>query len=299
MGRLPIVSRCVILRAYALKQLPGGHRFVAVYNGGRGHKRVSTAPAPARLADIALFNHAAFHFGRVPLAECVLVFAPLPNPDHFDSLAPESCVAYASDGPIHPVLVNKWPLGPTSGLLVPFIGNLRPQQLSHAALLVALQFALALDDPYLRVGLAGGRSFFLSFFDWWWKVLMRRGCVCRYNSIGGGASVNHLHFQFWHLPRQLPVEKSPTVPTTGRASFAGLVQSTIYPVPFVAWHRTTMAPDTIAAHVLACAQFLTNANVPFNLVLTSARVFLLPRLRGTPFGSVVSPGFPEMVCFFD
>ena len=139
-------------RAYRVKLLPGMHRFVAVHNGGRREKRAAAVPVPPRLDEIALFRPALFHFGRVRQAECLFIVATLPHADHYDSLVPESCVAFDATDPIHPVLLNKWPLGPTSGLLVPFVGNQRPQQLSEPALLAALVFARALDDPFLRVG---------------------------------------------------------------------------------------------------------------------------------------------------
>ena len=111
-----------------------------------------------------------------------------PQPKHFVCARPPEAGAL----PKHAVTLNRFPLSRDSGLLLPFLSARRPQVLRADALAVAVDFAAAglrraahLQPNSLRVG---------------------------FNSLAAGASVNHLHFQFWRSPAErLPVEAAERV----------------------------------------------------------------------------------------
>lgn len=137
-----------------------------------------------------------------------------------------------------------------------------------------------------------------------------------YNSIGAGASVNHLHFQFWKVNLGLPVETAPRIVAwlvPSNDNHITLSKSAGWYAPFFVWSTPSHADvvggalavtalrKKVAAHVQAAVAYLTEINLPHNLVLTPTEVYLFPR-RGTvpyvpatdPGGAHVTSGFPEV-----
>lgn len=141
-----------------------------------------------------------------------------------------------------------------------------------------------------------------------------------FNSIGAGASVNHLHFQFWRVELGLPVESAPRETMIDNGNIAGHIKvskSAGWYSPFFVWLHPTAAGDEggkaavelrrvdrqiVARHVACAADHMTKENLPHNLVFTPKETYLFPRRPSIPFtpsanpeGSpYVTPGFPEM-----
>lgn len=94
----------------------------------------------------------------------------------FDSSAESETVidleATVTDSP-HLVMINVSPIEYGHVLLVPSVLEKLPQLITPATMLLAIQFTIAVDNPYFRLG---------------------------YNSLGAYATINHLHFQVSNTP---------------------------------------------------------------------------------------------------
>ena len=157
--------------------------------------------------------------------------------------------------------------------LAPFMYQARPQKLTEDALLVAINFALEIHDPGLRLG---------------------------YNSLGALASVNHLHFQFWHYDgfegvpdKLLPLERCLLQPITSTSPVSTfLVQG--HPVRSVAFSVDANEPEEAARAVHRCARYMLLHQIPHSLIIRGDMVYLFPRKKAhlPPFAAL--PGFPEV-----
>ena len=144
-----------------------------------------------------------------------------------------------------------------------------------------------------------------------------------FNSLLGGASVNHFHWQVWEPVSRLPVESvsfSP-LPRSVLAAFAArilpsspslrslvlsgtlvvqgfnvsLLQSISHPVPCLRLQHDIIPPSLAALIISTFAETMGGKNVPHNIVLNATHAFLFPRRPIVYFDNGVRPGFPELV----
>lgn len=108
-------------------------------------------------------------------------------------------------------------------------------------------------------------------------------CCCRYNSLGAYATVNHLHFQAYHLSTPFACERAATSPWDAkshtRSRKARISRLVDYPVNgFVIETGDSSLEDMVAVVAEAC-QRLQQRNIPHNLLIADcgARVFLWPQ----------------------
>jgi hypothetical protein len=213
----------------------GRVHFELVHNPGRASKRKTLPPAPprAKVSLLTPFDPSRFNFHRADARETLFEFRVGHGGSSSDDLAEAafaaadgaaadigpgfSCESLGGSGVLHGVLVNHYPLSPFSGLLVPFMPENRSQVSDNddwfyagddggaaitfnsgvasfvAQLLGADSFAVALAFAQSLGGRSDPRA---------GRMLMG------FNSLGAGASVNHLHWQFWQKQQGtlLPVE---------------------------------------------------------------------------------------------
>ena len=133
------------------------------------------------------------------------------------------------------VLYNKFPFAPWHLLVVPNVNSGQPQYLT--------------EENHRRVMELVGR-------------LSQRlpGVIMAYNSLGAGASVNHLHFQFAVIEESLPVEKQHWQHQGGNEA---------YPLDCTRYHD----PDT-AWNAIDERQ---RSGKPFNLIYRGEACYLLKR----------------------
>jgi ATP adenylyltransferase/5',5'''-P-1,P-4-tetraphosphate phosphorylase II len=100
--------------------------------------------------------------------------------------------------------------------------------------------------------------------DWAWDVCARTpisGLNLAYNSTGAGASVNHLHFQSFVQPAQLPVQNP---------LFAHNGGNLAYPLPCLRFDNPQQA--------WARLDQLHQHNQPYNLLYSKHALHLVPRV---------------------
>eukprot|EP00039_Didymoeca_costata_P010676 m.144431 g.144431 ORF g.144431 m.144431 type:complete len:273 (+) comp14922_c0_seq1:58-876(+) len=183
------------LDGYKQKSIPPSgmspHGFLMSLNSGRKKKR-KPLKSTEKVGLNKPFNKSSFHFGKVDKGE-ILFKLQVEGPKGFR--IPKSsflCTQRSYSKDSHYVLINRYPLGPYSGLLTPYLYEFRNQRLTIDALMIGISFAKGLS--HIRVG---------------------------FNSLGAGASVNHLHFQFWSIGQgdeALPCE------TASRVAIIGVVR---------------------------------------------------------------------------
>jgi len=171
------------------------------------------------------------------------------------------------------VLINSHPFSYGCVVIVVLSSSNLPQVLTLKAIKVGLLLA-AQSTEGLRIG---------------------------YNSLAGGASVNHLHFQGWYFNAtpdgQLPVESAPYSVLQRNASLGLTVsQSNGYPIRSLLFSASDNSwLDKFASAIHSCVEDLLHHNVPHNLVFAGGgrRVYLIPRKHAsvTSWGQRV--GFPE------
>ena len=152
-----------------------------------------------------------------------------------------------------------------------------PKVLTADSLMVALAVAQRFDSPHIRLG---------------------------FNSLGAGASVNHMHFQLWEYPLALPCEEAHVFSLVHaeedegeganepHAAFVARYSDT-FPVKFVRFDFAGVPLRRISQSITQASNVLINRNVPFNLVISSTTVFLFPRRPLYPLGTIRF-GFPEV-----
>lgn len=177
-------------------------------------------------------------------------------------------------GPLHAVFANQYPISPYSSLLVPFLLEKRPQVLTEDALRVLLHFEAEFSLSGWRFG---------------------------FNSLGGGASVNHLHFQFTHLDKQsamsLPVERCPTKAVKRARVGPQLWRVQGWPVPALLYKGLQDIEKT-AQTIAQCVAHLRALGLPHTLLLAGDKAYLFPRrpmtLQDNPSFGGGSPGLMEL-----
>lgn len=171
------------------------------------------------------------------------------------------------------VLVNSHPFAYGCVVLVVRTDRMLPQVLTQEAIEVGLLLA-AQSTEGLRVG---------------------------YNSLAGGASVNHLHFQGWYFNAtpdgQLPVESAPFALLRSSSGLA-ISQSQGYPIRSLLFstHAEDVSPGRLSAAVYSCVDHLLRHNIPHNLIFSSGgrKAYVIPRRFATPNVWDQRAGFPEV-----
>lgn len=144
------------------------------------------------------------------------------------------------------VVINVSPLEWGHVLLVPEPARGLPQRLLPGALRAGVEAVLLSTHPGFRVG---------------------------FNSLGGLASVNHLHLHGYYLAHRLPVEGAPSVPL-GPGGLLHLLQT--LPAPGFLFYTSGPGPDldALVSRVCRATDYLTDHEIAHNLFVT----------RGTPPG---------------
>ncbi|KAM4826197.1 GDP-D-glucose phosphorylase 1 isoform 1-T3 [Thomomys bottae] len=179
------------------------------------------------------------------------------------------------------VVINVSPLERGHVLLVPEPARGLPQRLLPGALRAGLEAVLLSVHPGFRVG---------------------------FNSLGGLASVNHLHLHGYYLDHRLPVEQAPSVPLDplGRLH---LLQA--LPAPGFLFYAGSPGPDleAVVGRVCRATDYLSEREIAHNVfvtrgaapgerspssALTGLRVILWP--RKSSFGVKEGEAFNVALC---
>eukprot|EP00937_MAST-01D_sp_MAST-1D-sp2_P002886 g2886.t1 len=148
------------------------------------------------------FDPNRFNFLQVKLEEVLFMLPNTASQDLGGGLTPVVSMSGLSP---HLVVINASPIEEMHVLFCPRTFDRLPQQLTPDTLDAALAFAALSREPYLRMG---------------------------FNSLGAGASVNHLHLHMYHLGRELPVEACGTRTLLHLGPHGGSVQELVgYPIP--------------------------------------------------------------------
>lgn len=161
-----------------------------------------------------------------------------------------------SNGPAAPkqedvlVVINVSPLEWGHVLLVPTPTHGLPQRLLPGVLRVGLEAVLLSQHPGFRVG---------------------------FNSLGGLASVNHLHLHGYYLAHPLPVEGAPSTPLDPKGCIH-LLQA--LPAPGFLFYTSGPGPDleALISRVCQATDYLSDHEIAHNLFVT----------RGAPPGQASS-----------
>lgn len=179
------------------------------------------------------------------------------------------------------VVINVSPLERGHVLLVPEPARGLPQRLLPGALRAGLDAVLLSSHPGFRVG---------------------------FNSLGGLASVNHLHLHGYYLAHRLPVEGAPSEPLDpgGHVHLLGAV-----PAPGFLFYTRGPGPglEALVGRVCRATDYLTDREIAHNLfvtrgappgkasfspTLTGVRVILWPRKAS--FGIKEGEAFNVALC---
>ena len=200
----------------------------------------------------------------------------------------------------HAIFVNRFPLGIHSGILAPHFNRNHSQNLAEPwgreALHIGLRFAATTatspSAPQER------RSKFRVGF----------------NSLAGGAAVNHLHFQFWEYegagPGGMPIEiafKNALAKSSGFRLLARHtnsrcrlreIQGGDFPVTGFVIEGGVRSCRAATADVLHIAiRWLTTHETPYNLLFNGDDAFIIPRAATSDYsmiGGFLPAGFPEI-----
>lgn len=230
------------------KIISGKYGFIVQLNEGRHLKK---RPTEFRVDQVLQpFDDNKFNFMKVGQEEVLFRFEPSSdNESHFFP-----CFPVDANSTPTVVAINVSPIEYGHVLLIPHVLDCLPQRMDHDSLLLALNMAKEAADPFFRLG---------------------------YNSLGAFATINHLHFQAYHLNVPFPVEKAPTqtIMTVKASCDSGIILSELlnYPVRGLVFEHGTLhcLSDVVAKSCI----FLQNNNIPFNVLITDCgkRVFLFPQ----------------------
>lgn len=233
------------------KVIPGRYGFIAQLNEGRHLKKRPTEFCIDKV--LQPFDKNKFNFTKVGQEEVLFRFEPSTDyKSHYFS-------GMRVDAGISPsiVAINVSPIEYGHVLLIPRVLDCLPQRIDRDSFTMALHFAGEVADPFFRVG---------------------------YNSLGGFATINHLHFQAYYLAVPFPVEKAPIRKILARKGLggAGVIVSELlnYPVrgfAFEGGNGSTVRALSDAV-VNSCIS-LQNKNIPFNILIAQCgkKIFLFPQ----------------------
>ncbi|KAF0919738.1 hypothetical protein E2562_031080 [Oryza meyeriana var. granulata] len=229
------------------KVLAGEHNFVATLIEGRDQKKRPTQFGMNQV--IQPFDSAKFNFTKVNPEEVIFAFEEAQNDSekYFDNVP--HAVAYSPSA----ILINVSPIGYCHVLLIPRIQDCLSQRVDKESFLLAMYVAREARNPFFRVG---------------------------YNSLGGFATINHLHFQAYYLKVQLqyPVEKAPMEKLTTVGNGVSIIQLVDYPVSGFVFEGGACLEDLSDVVSKVCI-FMQENNRPFNVLISESgkRVSLLPQ----------------------
>ncbi|KAL6072647.1 GDP-D-glucose phosphorylase 1 [Balamuthia mandrillaris] len=243
--------------------VPGKYRFAKQYQEGRSSKP-KLLPTDSQV--VQRFNPKAFNFNKASKEEILFHLfttteaSPLSNYD--SSLLLDCGVGYSSEhnssiAPLASLFANVYPWTAfASALVVRPYQNL-PQVLSMEAIEAGLYLSL-LSDKGLRVG---------------------------YNSLEGGASVNHLHLQTFYFDPpnfQFPVERALTKDINHRHGFFTVSILEHFPASAIVFKRDQKSSSVspFVEQIFICVQYLLDQNIPHNLFFSpkAQRFSRFPRL---------------------
>lgn len=209
------------------RTLPGPMGFVAQLNVERGVQR--RRPQNIRSVRQA-FDPEEFNFNKIRPGE-VLFRLRRGDPHPPGVLQQEDIIL---------VMINVSPLEWGHVLLVPEPARGLPQCLLPGALRAGLEAVLLSSHPGFRVG---------------------------FNSLGGLASVNHLHLHGYYLPHRLPVEGAPSEPLDP-GGHLHLLQAV--PAPGFLFYTSGPGPDleALISRVCRASDYLTAREIAHNLFVT-------------------------------
>eukprot|EP00049_Salpingoeca_infusionum_P020492 m.364208 g.364208 ORF g.364208 m.364208 type:complete len:420 (+) comp25998_c0_seq1:68-1327(+) len=285
--RTPFVTQQTVRRVWV-----GRYPLTLVLNLGRAQKRqpILIQKDLARVDLKVPFDDSKFHFGKVDGRERLL-WLSLQSSSSLDSGKGTERSASVEEASMlnglalreefltcvptpnastdqHVAMINVFPLSEFSGFLVPFLNRHLPQDITPDAIQLTLILAQYLKGDGMRLG---------------------------YNSMHAGASVNHLHIQFWTAKRVLPIEMATTQPIQTRSQLeVGVTAhaSTDFPLHFVRVQYTATTIDQASTLVAQAAEFLAAYGCPFNMVFTDTTVYIILRKSISPHHRI-SVGFPE------
>jgi len=213
------------------------NNFVGNLNPKRASKRVCHVESKRIPIPVSKpFNPNGFHFLKVKEAEVMYVFREneLRPFESFDTI-------WESD---HLVVINVNPFGAGHSLLVPFAKKQHPQFLIKEGLKVALQ-VLDTMGPCLRL---------------------------LFNSIGGFASVNHLHFHIYFTQSPEPVELIELTPTSVKSIST-----------FNDWTRGFCVESTDLEEAVRLIMLLVNTmqgmDIGHNIFFRKGKAWIYPRVN--------------------
>ncbi|KAF8664891.1 hypothetical protein HU200_054207 [Digitaria exilis] len=227
------------------KVLPGEHNFVATLIEGRDQKKRPTEFGMNQV--LQPFDSGKFNFTKVRPEEVIFRFCETDKDyAHYFDGAPDTISASSSA-----ILINVSPIGYCHVLLTPKIQDCLPQRIGQESFLIAMYVAREARNSFFRVG---------------------------YNSLGGFATINHLHFQAYYLKVQYPVEKATTDKLTTLVNGVSIAQLVHYPVSGFVFEGGANLEDLSDLVSKVCI-FLQDSNRPFNVLISESgkRVFLLPQ----------------------
>lgn len=174
------------------------------------------------------FDPAQFNFNKIQPGE--VLFRLVREPDLPGALRQDDVL----------VVINVSPVAWGHVLLVPEPARGLPQRLLPGALRAGVEAVLLSSRPGFRVG---------------------------FNSLGGLASVNHLHLHGYYLAHRLPVEGAPSEPL-GPGGHLHLLRA--LPAPGFLFYTSGPGPDleALAGRVCRATDYLTDHEIAHNLFVT-------------------------------
>ncbi|XP_025819786.1 GDP-L-galactose phosphorylase 1-like isoform X1 [Panicum hallii] len=227
------------------KVLPGERNFVATLIEGRDQKKRPTEFGMNQV--LQPFDSGKFNFTKVRPEEVIFRFCETDKDSaQYFGGAPDTISASSSA-----ILINVSPIGYCHVLLTPKIQDCLPQRIDEESFLIAMYIARETRNPFFRVG---------------------------YNSLGGFATINHLHFQAYYLKVPYPVEKATTEKLTTLVNGVSISQLVDYPVSGFVFEGGASLEDLSDVVAKVCI-FLQENNRPFNVLISESgnSVFLLPQ----------------------
>ncbi|KAI0488917.1 hypothetical protein KFK09_028756 [Dendrobium nobile] len=224
------------------KILPGDYGFIVRLIEGRDIKK---RPTEYRMNKVLQpFDEKKFNFTKISQAEVICRFEESDkNITNYVDAAP----IFAHDS-VNIIAINVSPIGYGHILLIPRIFERLPQRMDRDSLLLSLHLAREAASPNFKIG---------------------------YNSLGAFATINHLHFQAFHLLMLLSAEKASTECIATLRGGVKILRLLNYPVKGFVYEGGTNLQD-LAYTVCNTCTFLEVNNQPYNMLISDSgkRIFV-------------------------
>ncbi|CAA3021695.1 GDP-L-galactose phosphorylase 2-like [Olea europaea subsp. europaea] len=227
------------------KVIPGEYGFIAQLNEGRHLKK---RPTEFRVDKVLQpFDENKFNFTKVGQEEVLFQFEP--SSDDEVRFLPSAPIDVENSPSV--IAINVSPIEYGHVLLIPRILECLPQRIDRESFLLALYMAAEAGNPYFRLG---------------------------YNSLGAFATINHLHFQAYHLAVPFPIEKAPARKIATTNSGVKISNIVNYPVRGLVFEggKTLEDLSNVVSDSCICLQ---DNNIPYNVLISDSgrRIFLFPQ----------------------